>query len=205
MMAFCTCAVAEEPKTVTIPLDQIWAWDMPGTRDIGQLEPNKPAKVAYGPLVGDIRRALAMTSKEREEAKPGFAVLGMGLEALREAHAVVVEGRPPQEAFSAGSEVTIVFFSYQFGPYVHLTHVQRRGNTVEVCYQFTPHRTDEITEHFALIPLGKPATAKYDVHVTQVPMEEVYVEQGFRPVSGATAHRIVCRPFSFSVTQRSGD
>ncbi|OHB74841.1 MAG: hypothetical protein A2W31_06410 [Planctomycetes bacterium RBG_16_64_10] len=192
-------ALADESKTVAIPLDQIWAWRMPGTRDIGQLEPNKPAKVACGPLVGEIRKALSATPANGKEAKPGFAVLGTGLKALRGAHAVLVKNKNPQDTFPANSEISVVFFSYQFGPYVHLEHVKRRDNVVDIAYEFVPHRTEEVTEHLALIPVGNLSSGKYYVKVDRASMEQKNAVQGFRPTTDTDARRIICHSFDFTV------
>jgi hypothetical protein len=208
LMACAGCALAapaapadDESKTVTIPLDQIWAYDMPGTRDTGQLEPNKPAKLGSGPLVGEILRALAVTPAEGKEARPGFAVLGTGLEAIREAHAVLVDNSKPRQAFPTGGEVSVVFFSYEAGSYVYLNRVERGGNVVEIYYRFVPHRTMNLTSHFAIIPLGALPAGKIYVKILQSPLEQEYTIQGFRPVTDAVSRQIVCRSFSFSVVQ----
>lgn len=192
-------ALASEPKTVTIPLDQIWAWEMPGTRDIGQLEPNKPAKVECGPLVGEIRQALSASRVRGTEPRAGFAVVGTGLDALREAHAVLVEKKQPRDSFPVGSEITVVFFSYQAGSYVHLRHVEQRGNVVEIEYRFVPHETCEVTEHLALVPLGKLPVGDVSVRIVLSPIGEPSLGPDFLRECIEWGRRVVCRPFSFSV------
>ncbi len=193
---------SKEPQPVTIPLDEIWAWRMPGTREIGELEKDKPPKYAYGPLVGEIRRSLATRPLKEEEATSGFAVLGAGLEALREAKAVFTKKSKPRKTFPVNSEVSVVFFSYQLGPYVYVHDVARQGNIVDIHYKFVPHEEEISAEGIALIPLGNLGAGKYRVNITQTPMEQKYLDLGFRPVSETNARRIVCRSFSFTVSER---
>ena len=85
-----------KPEAVIIPLNRIWALEMPGTLNIAELEPDKNPRSAHGPLLREIRRSLAPL-REGEEAKPEFAVLGTGADALREAHAVIVDGQTPRD------------------------------------------------------------------------------------------------------------
>jgi hypothetical protein len=95
-------------EVVTIPLDQIWAYDMPGTRDIGKLEINKAPNYAYGPLFGQMRLSLADGLARSEDAKQGFAVLGTGLDALREAHSVLAANQESRTTLPAGREISLV-------------------------------------------------------------------------------------------------
>lgn len=183
-----------ETDTADIGLDQIWAYGMPGTRDIGKLEPNKIPNYKYGPLVGEILHSLRNAPAKDQDTKPGFAVLGTGMQALREAHTVLVRDKRPRDTFPAGSEVSLVFFSHQFNAYVHLHKVERQGTIAKINYLFVRHESHEETEHFALIPLGKLPSGKFDVQIVQSPSE--------RPVSDKVARRIVSQPFSFSVADR---
>lgn len=193
----------QEEKSVTIPLDQIWAWRMPGTRDIGTLEPNKPPNYAYGPLLGEILRSLADSRPENEEAKSGFAVRGTGMEALRHVHAVLVKGQKPSKAVSAGNEISLIIYSHQFGPYVHLDHVERDGSIFRIYYRFVPHETEEVTEHLALISVGRLPTGKITVDIVRLPMEKKFSQWGFKPVSKADEFRTICKSFRFLVKQPS--
>lgn len=146
-------AKESDSETITIPLDQIWAYDMPGTRDIAELESNGNPHMEHGPVVLEIRRSLGVVPKGHL-AKVGFAVVGEGMDALREAHAVFTEKRKPSQTLSTGSNISIVFFSHQSNPYVHLDKVERKDNTVDIYYHFVPHETMDTSEHLALIPLG---------------------------------------------------
>jgi hypothetical protein len=115
-------------EVVTIPLDQIWANDMPGTRDIDKLDPKRP--LAY-----EIRRAIGFPTRDKE-ADPSFAVSGTGLEALRQAHAVLVKGKQRHATLPADRDVTLVFFVHETGPFVHLKMVERRDTNFDIYYHF---------------------------------------------------------------------
>jgi hypothetical protein len=181
-------------EVITIPLSEIWANNMPSTRDIGKLDPKRP--LAY-----EIRRAIGFPPKD-EEAKPGFAVMGTGLEALQEAHAVFVDKKKPRATFPAGSDVSVVFFTHETRPYVHLQKADRQGNKINVHWRFVPHETEDMTIHVALIPLGKIPSGKYRVNVIRSEMPKKYIDLGFRPTSDKVARRIVCRSFSFTVSEQ---
>jgi hypothetical protein len=184
----------DQPEAVTIRLDQIWAYNIPGTRDIEDLNP--PSKLAF-----EIRVAIGFPPKKKD-ANHGFAVQGEGFDALREAHAVFVEEKTRRDTFSANSEISAVFFAHETRRYVHLHKVERQGNNINIYYRFIPHETEETTRHFALIPLGRLPIGNYRVKVIQSPMEQKYADIGFRPLNDDVARRIVCRPFSFSVSQQ---
>lgn len=190
----------EESKAVNIPLDEIWGYNMPGTYDVRKMDDQRAAK-----QVEAIRRALSTTPPQGKEAKAGFAVVGNGLDALGEANAVLVDGKKRSPTLPADSEISVVFFSYQFGPYVHLHKVARRGNVVEIRYRFVPHKTEEVTEHFALIPMGKLAPGKVQVEIIQSPMEQQFVIAGWKDIAPDLARRVVCKSFSFSVVKRERD
>ena len=192
----------EQPAIVKIPLDEIWAYKMPSTRDVRTLERDK-----FAPTTEEIRKALGPTPLEKPgpikmpAPKRGFAVVGGGRDALQQTYSVLVDKQKPPQQLPAGSEITLIFTSIQSQRYVELDEVERQGNDFVVRYRFVPHETAEVTEHFALIPLGKLPTGKHSVQIVQSPMEKKYLDRGFRPMSDADARRIVCGSFSFSVVE----
>lgn len=183
----------EEDKPVTIPLKEIWANNMPDTKEIGSLAKQDPR------LTG-ITSALGFPPKE--EAKPAFAVQGKGLDALREAHVVIVDKKKSRDTFAAGSDVSVVFFAHETRSYVHMHKVERQGNNVNVSWRFVPHETEDMTRHVALIPLGKLPSGKYRVNIIRSAMPQKYIDLGFRPTSEEVARRVVCGSFSFSVSEQ---
>lgn len=170
-----------------IYLDEIWAHNMPETRRINP---------------GSILRSLEKTPPKGTKAKAGFAVRGSGRDALRQAYQVIVEGEEPRKEFTDGDEISVVFFSYQFGDYVHLHKVERQYRNIEIRYRFFPHESAYTTEHLALIPLGKLPAGKYRINIVRSPREQRMLDIGYRPVSNASARRVVCSSSSFSVVEK---
>ncbi len=95
--------------------------------------------------------------------------------------------------------MSVVFFSYQEGNYVHLSRIELHGNDILIQFRFVPHETAVVTEHFALIPLGKLRAGKYQVKVVQSPMEQEYIDQGCVANDESDVQRFVCGSFEFSV------
>jgi hypothetical protein len=182
----------DEEQAVTIPLKEIWGFSMPGTRDLQKIEDRRAAK-----QIEEIRGALSTRPPQGKKAKAGFAVVGTGLEALREAHAVLVEGRRPRDTFPAYSDISVAFSSHQFSYYVHISKVERRGNVVAIKYGFVPHATKELTEHFALIPLGKLPPGKMQISLVQMPLPKEFID--LQRIDRKVVETIVCQPFSFAV------
>jgi hypothetical protein len=152
-------------------------------------------------LFFDIERTLWPFPSEEKDARKGFAVGGREVEALRQVHDILVKGKEPEESFLASSEISVVFFSYQGRRFVHLNRVDRRGREIDIGYRFVPHETEDMTVHFALIPLGKLSAGEYQVNVVQSPMARKY-RRHHEPTSGALARRIVCNSFSFSISEQ---
>jgi hypothetical protein len=203
----------EQADTVTVPLDQIWAYDMPGTRDVRELEPEhfgervrslpgrEQSRLLHDSETQQIRQALPFLLGDKQ-AKPGFVVLGTDDESLHQAYLVLVKNQKPRSSFPVHSRVWLVFFSHQFGAYVHLQNVERQGANITIFYQFVPHKTEVVTEHFALIPLHNLPPGRFHVEVVQAPMDRALIEQGSTPVDRDKGRQVVCQPFSFSVEDR---
>jgi hypothetical protein len=189
-----THATAEEPKRVEIPLKEVYAFGMPGTRDLQEL----PAARANGKLVESIRKALK-PELNHKEARRGFVVLGAGDDALRRAQQVLASGDEVNAKFPAGKELSAVFFAYQSPFYVHLDKVERKDFAIRIGYRFIPHQSGETTEHFALIPLGKLPLGNYSVRVEQRLMEKKFTDMGFTEPSMSAGQQLVCRTFHFVV------
>ncbi len=184
----------QEPNEVggEIYLDEIWASDMPETLSIGKLN---------GGLAWEMTIAVGFPS-DGKNLGDGFATQGTGLEALRSAHSVLTEKNKPRETFPQGSSIFAVFFTTEVTAYVHLHHVERKGNLINIRYRFVPHETEDTSRHVALIPLGKLPPGEYRVNVSQASIEQAYVK-GFWPMSNeGGARRVVCNSFSFAVSEQ---
>jgi hypothetical protein len=188
LLFFCSTGFADD--VVKIPLDQIWANRMPGTLNINDWD-------THPSLILSIQNAIGFPPKDGE-ADPAFAVQGESQDALREAHAVIVDKKKPRGIFPAGKKVSVVFFTHETGPYVHLYKVERRGKNIDIHYKFVPHEEEDTERHIALIPLGKLPVGEYSVNIIRSKKSE---GSKSRQPSDEVARRIVCRPFSFTVSE----
>jgi hypothetical protein len=214
---FADCVSEVEPgndavPTIDIPLNRIYAIDMPGTRSVRELEPEKfgksvrrqssaeQSRLLHESLTQQIRGAIHFPDTIKGElAGKAFAVRGAGREALESTKAILVDGESSEFAFPADSELTLVFFSHLFGDYVHVEQVERHASTIQVRYRFIPHMNKMVTEHFALIPLGRLPVGEYQVEFTQLPLPERFVRNDEEFVPDEMVNKIVCKPFEFSV------
>lgn len=186
---FLCCTLSHAEDAVKIPLDQIWAFGMPGTHPIEASQ-----------LTKEIRSALANRPPKGGQAQVGFAVAGVGLQALRNAHKVLVKDEMPQATFPPGKKISLVFFSHQGGVYVHLDKVERSNNTVTINYKLIPHRTREATEHFALIPLTNTPKGRIQVEVIQAPLDkQIATQYGVPRLRPDLGMNLVSGSYSFSV------
>jgi len=184
-------------QPITVPLKSIWGGHLQGNRMFGQFDLDMPPGLAPSLLGVDIDKALA--TPPADAAKPGFVVLGKSGEALLGAHAVLVENKKPLAPIPANSEVSLVFFTYASDFSAHLHDVEVDGHDITVRYQFVPETIKDLKSTYALISLGKLSAGDYHVAMTQLPMDQKYIQRGSKPPSDEDVHRLVCQPFAFSV------
>jgi len=189
-------AVSTASSDVVIPLSEIWAWDMPGTKDIHKLG-TKKLKVPLGTLQTGPIDMLERLKKKR--AEPGFLVNGLGQVALEAAHKKLPAGTKPSNKFVEGSELSLVFFCHGLGRSCHIQNVKRKSNTVHITYHFYPRGTENLTAQVALIPLGKLPAGEYKVKFKQIALDK---KLGIPPLVGVDTTLSVCQSFSFSVLAR---
>ncbi len=192
----------------TIPLNRIWAVDMEGTRNIHELEKNGTLGERY---VDEIVRALIDTGHDlrlkQKPANPGFVVAGDSVKALQRAHAVLVDREKPARSIAEGTDVALVFFMYSAGIDVQLRAVEVRGKTIELKYRFVNYVEKILSTQFALIPLGKLASGKYEVKLTQLPSvggkSKTDYQEIVPPRYVQEAGQIISQPFTFEVDASS--
>jgi hypothetical protein len=197
-LAFCCSCSAGE----AIPLDRIWALNMPGTKSVRELEPEHygknvrslPEEEQIEHLQQSLSFQIQQTIKRQTENRPigpGFVVTGTGKDAL---HNVMesLESASRSQTVPADEEIAVFFYSREFGSYVHLERVSMVENTLTLSYRFVKHSTKTTEANFALIPLGKLPVGQYRVEIAQLP-----VEREIR----ADLSDIVCKPFQFSVSK----
>jgi hypothetical protein len=175
-----------------IPLKEIWAWGMPGTRDLKEFDDSEAQKKIIQPLLNHIR--------ESWNNDHGVAAQGEGLEALQHFIRIEMEGEKP-DLLSADAPVSLVFYTKHAGLFVHLQSVEQQGNRFVIRYQLVPHRERVSTQHLALIPVGKLAPGKYVVKIEQLPIEKKYQEAGY-PERMPEQAKNVCDSFEFMVLDR---
>jgi hypothetical protein len=160
----------KQPPAVVIPLKEIWAYDMPGTRKVGDLDATKDRSgVTIHPIVKQIVHSLAARRpKEGEPVGPAFIVSGTGKDALENARDAVSNSATSSKVFPPETELTLVFYTVLGAPPTHIQSVKRAGSLITVKYQFQSHNTRDDTLHFALIPLGHLAEDKYEIKIQRV-------------------------------------
>jgi hypothetical protein len=201
---------SEGPTEVTtIPLNTIWGYNLPGTRDISGIPfPEKPEGIGQTLAflgrerdynIEQIRRALMLKSPT-DKASPGFVIPSTCNSRTLLAVHPMLRGKPnPLKRNLPEGEFTLIFFSHPLSYYARLRAVERDDDRIIVRYQFEPHTTPESTVHLALIPLGTLAAGEYKVDYEQIPLDQKYRDKGFEPVH-PQADDIVCRNFSFTVS-----
>jgi hypothetical protein len=191
-----------DADVVTIPLDQVWAYEMPGTRDIRELD-RANIKLLGKALLDPISVSLLESPnrpKPGESAGKGFAVTGTDRVALQRIYAILVGGEKPHSTFSTDDEVTAVFFSYPFaGRYIHIGQIERLKGEFKISYRGQPYSERHFSFALALVPLGRLTEGQYQVTMIQLPLEEKYIKRGFRPREKQWSERFVCGPFSFHI------
>jgi hypothetical protein len=190
-MLSASLATAEE-KSVEIPLKTIWAYRMPGTRDINELDGGKAQKEFVEPLLKHIR--------DTWDNDHGLAVQGEELEALQRFYRIEVD-EIKNCRLSADAPISLVFFNKPTYPIVHLQSVEKEGNRITVQYRLNPHRTAYSPQHLALIPLGKLDPGKYIVKMKRMPMGKSYRKTGL-PEPSPNQESNICKSFSFKVANQ---
>jgi hypothetical protein len=186
-----------------IPLDQIWGYEMPGTRDIRGLEPKRATSslsdkaLIRSSLVLQIRKALQQRPRPVEKAGPAFVVAGSPAEALRTAAALMMmkNTKEPERIFPADTQLSLFFYSYISAYYVRLVSAEEGPNLIQIKYRAVPHSTTDSTVHFALIPLGKRSKGAVQVKIEQLPTKN---EKG-ETISRQDRRDLVCDSFSFAI------
>jgi hypothetical protein len=184
----CSISYAKE-----IPLSEIWAFEMPGTKDIDELHKQWRPE--------DIARLQRNPAPKEKSARPTFAVQGTGFEALRNSYEVLAQKKDPNRSFDTNTEISIVFFSITDNWYVHLQSVELKNKTITLNCNMVTHETQETTRHFALIPTGKLPSGKYqvDVVVSQVDTTGQPIPY---PLDKEIVNRIISGSSTFSIKEK---
>ena len=187
-------ATTTEEKTL-IPLKEIWAYDMPSTKNAKKLGASKtPEGHSTNPTIHSLNRLFAKRLRKREKAGPAFVVEGFEEVALKNMAAAI--DREPEKYVPAGKDVSLVFYTHFSSYAVRIDAVERVGNKFVVPFQFVHRHEGNMTFHFALIPLGKLPPGEYHVEIEQLPTIDKF--------GGRIKHRtdlrwVVCQSSTFHV------
>jgi hypothetical protein len=204
----------------TIPLDTITG---SGYRALRALEPelfifrDTPEKWNKYSTPDGIKEAEALAAKslalpiERAMGKmrvskdgmtdEGFAVQGEGRDSLQGIYDVLVKGDPPTKQFPSGTAISVVFFAPPSLP-VRLDRVERSIGKITIRYMLLSDGQAHLPWHLSIIPLGKLPAGKYEADmVRSTEREQAFNQKGFPPIQPASESRVICRPFSFEVSE----
>jgi hypothetical protein len=198
----CSCSVGTE-----IPLNRIWALRMPGTKNVEDLEPEHhgknlrslPQEEQLEHLTQSLTYQIPQVINDKPQDQPigpGFVVVGTGRVALENVK-VALDTAPPK-TLPANEDLTLFFYSRFLGSYMHVKRVTRNVNNIVIDFVFVSHGLKTMTNHFALIPLGKLPVGDYHVEIVpSIANRSGVVHDPARAASFAKEY--VCQPFSFSV------
>jgi hypothetical protein len=205
-------------KSIRIPLKEIWASGMRSCGDIRALEPEVYGDEARR-LSAEERQARFQDSKVKQiigaldflseesgkVASDAFVVEGTKEDALSDAASILTEKLTRREEFAEGEDLWLVFFSHRSGRLVQLTNVKRDGYKIAIEYEFVPRKSQMLSAHFALIPLGKLSNGRYQVHIAVAQQSPIYEKAGIKPLTPDAVDRIVSKSFSFAVSKEGID
>ncbi len=209
------CSISAAKEAVEIPLSEVWGMNLPGMKPVAHLEPESHGK--QGETLSDeergqrrinsmtyqLIRALSPDLRNEIPILPGFAVLGKGREALENAHAVLVKDQPIQNSFPEDRVVSAIFFA-QVIYRLHLTRVERIGNSITIEYCLAPEASRNIVSpKLAIIPLGKLQPGKFQVNIVGFTKTRGYPQSDCKPLRDKKIEQLVCQPFEFSVLDNS--
>jgi len=108
-----------------VPLDQIWAIDIRGTRSLDKSAP--AADIDKFNLIGESWYERAERLKFENLSRPGFAVPDSGLQAFRNAITVFSDDKKRRTSFSDSENISLVIFSEPAGRELKFHYVKRTG------------------------------------------------------------------------------
>lgn len=176
----CCCSFSYAEDSVEIPLDTVWALNIPGTKNILELEPKRKRipptdeELINTSPVEQMKQALnhRHSPKKGEKARQSFVVLGTGLDALREARDVLSGEKQRTDSLPTNKELSLIFYAYDPGRSLQLNKIERRDNVITVRYHLIVPEgfiSPEYVSYFALIPLGKLPAGKFNVDIERLP------------------------------------
>jgi hypothetical protein len=177
---------------VEIPLSEVWAYNMPGTKDINDFG----APRAEDSLVQQVLRQV----RETWNRNSGMVVVGEGRQALENIYRKRTEKVEWSEA-PAGVPLSLAFYTRGIHEYVHIRTIERQGAKFVIRYALIPNETLMSRPTIALIPIGTLTAGKYSVAIERLSLDEEYIEQGIQEPP-LQRNKDVCQSFDFVVVER---
>lgn len=190
-IAIAALLMASTVQAEEIPLKNVWALNMPGTRDIRDL------------LEADGERSkldiIVQALKDRRDIGSAFAVEGTGTEALNRIYNIVTQQKSISDSLPSG-EVSVAFFTKYTRYYVRISEVTvGPKNNIQIVFELLPHREEQRTLYLALIPLGKLPAGKYDIAIAPKPIAKEFIEDGFKGAKSEEVEQTVSSSFTLKI------
>lgn len=174
------CLAGEPPS---IPLGDIWAFDMPGTKSMRHLDPlSDDVPYAGQPETKSFFwKMMKALQKPKHDNRIGtvFIVVGDPQEALLEASLVLQGKKNPRDVLPTDANLSLVFFARSGGEYVQITSVESGDTEVTINYRRTQHMTANLSYHAALIPIGRRSSGSLAVRIHELPTLDEYGQPGY--------------------------
>ncbi len=195
-------SIANADDVVEIPLEEIWALNMPGTKDVREIarvdtdrEPARPSNLDL------VIRSLVVTPTR---TMPTLMAPGNPTRAVASA-ATALRKRDPlfgdRGPISGSDDWNIVFYKFVSAYDVEIVSVERKAFHFNISYRFVPKYQPQATVGFAVIPCGKITAGNYHINIEKLPMEQRYLDAGFKPADDKFAQRLVSGDFVFDVIE----
>ena len=191
----------EIETSLVIPLEDIWAWNISGTKSLMTLTSVDPSKKnKYWTYIEDVNQTLGPVDQNNQSSR-GVVVKGTGLDALRNVHAIRTKHQASEETIKAGSDISILFFMHAMSPNLQLKRVTVENYTIEIVYELVPRIDAGKTTHFALIPIQAVKEGQYQVKFTRSTSTETFDDVGISQLPIEVSELAVSKPFHFKVIQ----
>jgi len=154
-------------EVVQIAAEDIWAYNISGTKPMTRVRRGGEDIAEEAPLLCEICDHLYFNILQDEEYDGGFIVVGQGMEALNNTHAILTGRLKPRAVFTQGTTLSAVFYEYHtqssmelektlFERYSHFD-----GHILLFSYLVVPHEEAVVSPKLALINLPPLPTGKY--------------------------------------------
>ena len=188
-----------DEKMDEIPLSEVWAWKMPGTRQFISRHDETVDKL---PSTEDFFSSLVHISRH-EKLPPAFAVSGRGIDALNKAYEILSKQEKMTNDFTPEDDLSMIFFGVGRHEQIHLERVERQPRKVLVYYKLVPHLIGPQTSyHFAVIPLGKLPEGETKIEVIRSSYEPIKESPNYNPPPLELESQMISTAFQITVNSR---